>query len=95
MSVDVTFEAVRKSDFVPFASMYLGGNGTARTIYNSRKSYQEVSTGADVVTLGDWKDAIDYLIEIEDSFYLGHEGNDAIELINQCQDQMAYFLRVG
>lgn len=95
MSVEVTFEAIRKSDFVPFASFYLGGNQTVYAVKSiSELEHKTISNGW-VADLGNWKDAIDHLIKLEDSFYSGHCGNEAIELINQYQDQMAYFLRVG
>lgn len=94
MGADVTFEAIRKSDYVPFASMYLGGNGTARTAGESGKPILSIDE-VEIVSLGNWKDAIDFIIEIEGSFYAGNYSVEAIEFINRYQDQMAYFLRVG
>lgn len=94
MSVDVTFEAVRKSDFVPFASMWLGGNKTAHVVKAIEIEHRATQNGW-VIDLGDWKNAIDHLIELEDSFYSGHYGEKAIQLIEGYQDQMAYFLKVG
>lgn len=95
---DVTFEAIRKSDFAPYASMWLGGKVTDDTIQGiidvTNKPYQEVDSGW-IVDLGDWKKAIDFIVEIEDSFYIGNYGDEAISFINRYQDQMAYFLRVS
>lgn len=94
MGTEVTFEAVRKSDFVPYASFFLGGNGTAKAIGESNKSTLTIDE-IEIVSLDDWKEAIDYLIALEDSFYLGHYGEKAIELIEVWQDRMAYFLRIN
>lgn len=93
MGADVTFEAIRKSDYLPFASMYLGGNGTARAVGQGSKPILAIDE-FEIVPLGDWKEAIDYLIEIEGSFYSGNYMDDAISFINRYQDQMAYFLRI-
>lgn len=94
MGAEVTFEAIRKSDFVPYASMYLGGNGAAKAIGQGSKPILGIDE-FEIVSLSNWEDAIDYLIEISDSFYAGNHGNEAIQFINRYQDQMAYFLRVG
>lgn len=94
MGYEVAFEAVRKSDFVPYASMYLGGNGTAKAIGQTSKSVLGIDE-FEIVPLGDWKDAIDFIVEIEESFYLGNHGDEVISFINRYQDRMAYFLRIG
>lgn len=94
--MEVVFMAIRKDNFIPYADMYLGEGGVVkvmdRVIVNKETFRVD---DAYVVPLGDWKNAIDLLISIEDSFYAGNYGNAAIELINRYQDQMVYFLRVS
>lgn len=95
MSANVTFEAIRKRDFLPFFSAYLGGNRTRDNLWAFHKD-RLVETGSGYVLPLDGLNPKMFLVELEEDMYHGHQMNACLEFL-RCSDtgKFAFFIQIS
>lgn len=92
MSIEVYIRVHSKPDGMPIGDYYLGGNSTARSMFEKWEQARSMSLGLSVLSIP--HSDMEHLInKYQDELYSGNQANDLIDFVKDSSpDDYTYWL---